>query len=41
VALTPAARALLLAGSAVMAFIAFTAARSLAASRDALPGMVS
>jgi hypothetical protein len=41
VALTPAARALLLAGSAVMAFIAFTAARSLAVSRDALPGMVS
>jgi hypothetical protein len=41
VTLTPAAHALLAAGSAVMAFIAFTAAKSLAASRDALPGMVS
>lgn len=41
VTLTPAAHALLLTGSAAMAFIAFTAARSLAASRDALPGMVS
>jgi hypothetical protein len=41
VALTPAGHGLLLAGSALVAFVAFTAARSLAASRDALPGMVS
>ena len=41
VALTPAGHGLLLAGSAVIAFVAFTAARSLAVSRDALPGMVS
>jgi methylamine utilization protein MauE len=41
VALTPAGHGLLLAGSAFIAFVAFTAARSLAASRDALPGMVS
>ena len=41
VALTPAGHGLLLAGSAFIAFIAFTAARSLAVSRDALPGMVS
>ena len=41
VALTPAGHALLLAGSAFIAFVAFTAARSLAVSRDALPGMVS
>jgi hypothetical protein len=41
VALTPAGHGLLLAGSALAAFVAFTAARSLAASRDALPGMVS
>jgi hypothetical protein len=41
VALTPAGHGLLLAGSALIAFVAFTAARSLAASRDALPGMVS
>jgi hypothetical protein len=41
VALSPAAHGLLLAGSALTAFVAFTAARSLAASRDALPGMVS
>jgi hypothetical protein len=41
VALTPAGHGLLLAGSAFIAFVAFTAARSLAVSRDALPGMVS
>ena len=41
VALTPAGHGLLLAGSALVAFVAFTAARSLDASRDALPGMVS
>ena len=41
VTLTLAGHALLLAGSAFLAFITFTAARSLAASRDALPGMVS
>jgi hypothetical protein len=41
VTLTPAVHAGLLAGSACIAFIAYTAARSLAASRDALPGMVS
>jgi hypothetical protein len=41
VALSPAGHGLLLAGSALIAFVAFTAARSLAASRDALPGMVS
>jgi hypothetical protein len=41
VILTPAGHGLLLAGSALVAFVAFTAARSLAASRDALPGMVS
>jgi hypothetical protein len=39
-ALSPADRALLLAGSALIVFVAFTAARSLAASRDATPGMV-
>jgi hypothetical protein len=41
VILTPAGHGLLLAGSALVGFVAFTAARSLAASRDALPGMVS
>ena len=41
VALTPAGHGLVLAGSALVAFVAFTAARSLDASRDALPGMVS
>jgi hypothetical protein len=41
VALAPAGHGLLLAGAALIAFVAFTAARSLAASRDALPGMVS
>jgi hypothetical protein len=41
VALTPAGYGLLAAGSALIAFVAFTAARSLAVSRDALPGMVS
>jgi hypothetical protein len=41
VALTPAGHGLLIAGSAFIAFVAFTAARSLAVSRDALPGMVS
>jgi hypothetical protein len=41
VALTSAGHGLLLAGSAFIAFVAFTAARSLAVSRDALPGMVS
>lgn len=40
-ALTPAGHGLLLGGSALIAFVAFTAARSLAVSRDALPGMVS
>jgi hypothetical protein len=39
--LSPAGHGLLVAGSALVAFVAFTAARSLAASRDALPGMVS
>jgi hypothetical protein len=33
--------ALLLAASCLLTFVAFTAARALAASRDALPGMVS
>jgi hypothetical protein len=41
VAVTLAGHGLLLAGAALIAFVAFTAARSLAASRDALPGMVS
>ncbi|MGH3275703.1 MAG: hypothetical protein ACRDNZ_15435, partial [Streptosporangiaceae bacterium] len=40
VALGLTGRGLLLAGSALIAFVAFTAARSLAVSRDALPGMV-
>jgi hypothetical protein len=34
-------RGLLLAAAGLLVFVAFTAARSLAASRDALPGMVS
>jgi hypothetical protein len=39
--LGPADHGLLLAASCLLTFVAFTAARALAASREALPGMVS